>query len=276
MQLDPFYEELLLCAKETAETVVEKVWGTEYHVVNNEQFCLKYLVFKKGGKLSRHKHAIKKEMFICLTGVFGIEIGEGENIRKGIFLRDDKILLEPNTAHLLEAFYDSIILEISTQDFASDSYRLEPSSFNADNSLNIFNYARTQVGLISGCFDGGLHDGHIHLLKEARQYVSKLIIALNSDEHLAKKGAGRPILTWEKRKESLLATGLVDEIIMIGDSPRAIINEIKPDVILVGDDYKKDEVVGAKERLLWGGKIIIIPRIGDYSTTKQHGLDKTN
>lgn len=117
--------------------IVKKVWGIESHITNSAEFCLKYLIFFKGGKLSLHTHGIKKELFHCLQGKLGVRLVKDGVEEKLLIKAGGKILLEPGVFHQLEAFSHSIIVEVSTQDFKEDSYRLEPSSFNAENDLNI-------------------------------------------------------------------------------------------------------------------------------------------
>ena len=139
-------KDLLLSITRAASTIVQKKWGAEFIVVNNDKFCLKYLLFYKGGKISFHAHHVKTELFNCISGKLGIitqnrpeNYFEGD-VKKGIFRAGDKILLEPYTYHSLEAFEDSIIVEISTTDRVEDSFRLNESSFNPDNDANIKNY----------------------------------------------------------------------------------------------------------------------------------------
>lgn len=124
--------------------IVKKVWGLESHITNNPDFCLKYLIFFKGGKLSLHAHTIKKELFHCLMGKFGVTLLKDGKEEKFLIKAGDKIMLEPGTFHSLEAFKNSIIVEVSTQDFPEDSHRLIESSFNEDNDSNIKEYLPKQ------------------------------------------------------------------------------------------------------------------------------------
>ena len=140
MDTNQTFLDLCQSAALTAEKTVDKVWGQEFHVVNNDLFCLKYLVFPKGGKISKHRHLKKTELFTCAIGYFGMEIIKDGVSKKSIFKTGDKILLEPGTWHQLEAFADSIILEVSTHDDPADNERLEMSSFNSSNAKNIKNY----------------------------------------------------------------------------------------------------------------------------------------
>lgn len=119
---------------------------------------------------------------------------------------------------------------------------------------------------ISGGFDC-LHEGHIYLLKEAAK-LGDLIVAINHDKYFKKKGCNRPIDSLEKRIEKLKKTNLIKEIYPIEDNPLEIILKIRPDFIIVGNDYNENQVVGSKECKEWGGKVVIIDRIKGISTTK--------
>lgn len=123
----------------------------------------------------------------------------------------------------------------------------------------------TKSSFISGAFDG-CHRGHLHILTEAAK-LGRLIVCINNDEYVARKGPGRPLRNEFERTEDLYKTGLVSEVIIIRDSPLNTILFLQPDYIFVGDDYTLDRVIGAEESKSWGGKVIIIPRIPGYSTT---------
>jgi len=128
----------------------------------------------------------------------------------------------------------------------------------------------------AGAFDGGLHAGHRYLLSKARKLGDKLIVAVNHDAYLARKGPGRPLMSVSQRAKTIFATGLVSDIYVIEDNPLDLIKELKPDVIVAGGDYDEKTCIGAKECGGWGGKIVIIPRIPGISTTniiKQQNYD---
>lgn len=122
------------------------------------------------------------------------------------------------------------------------------------------------ISFIAGGFDL-LHIGHLHLLKEASK-LAPLYIGLNHDAYFKKKGPNRPVDSYAKRQKNLLDTGYVSAVFQIEDSPLELILRIRPDYIVVGDDYAPEQVVGFEECKKWGGEIIIIPRIGGHSTTK--------
>ena len=96
----------------------------------------------------------------------------------------------------------------------------------------------------NGCFDV-LHVGHIELLKFCKS-KGQVVVGLNSDESVTRlKGPGRPYNNQEDRKKVLEACRYVDEVhIFDQDTPWELINNLRPDVVVKGGDYKKEDVVG--------------------------------
>ncbi len=118
----------------------------------------------------------------------------------------------------------------------------------------------------AGSFDA-LHFGHIALLRRARALGDRLVVAINHDAYLARKGPGRPLDDLMMRTGKLYATGLVDWVIRIEDSPLELILDLKPDVIVAGDDYTVESCVGSAECQAWNGRVVILPRTPGISTT---------
>ena len=96
----------------------------------------------------------------------------------------------------------------------------------------------------NGCFDM-LHRGHYELLKYCRT-LGYVVVGLNSDDSVTRlKGKGRPIFLLEDRKFILESCKYVDEVIVFEeDTPYNLIKLIKPDIIVKGGDYSREEVVG--------------------------------
>ena len=122
--------------------------------------------------------------------------------------------------------------------------------------------------IANGCFDI-LHEGHLQLLKEAKN-LGRLIILLNSDESVtALKGTGRPFNNEEIRKQNLINTGFVDEVIFFDDENDLLsyIKTIKPDFLVKGVSHGYYTIVGSKEIEEWGGKVHLVKYIDNYSTS---------
>jgi rfaE bifunctional protein, domain II len=128
----------------------------------------------------------------------------------------------------------------------------------------------------NGCFDI-LHKGHITYLSEAKELGDYLIVGLNSDRSVTQiKGPERPINNQCFRSEKLLELNSVDDVIIFDeDTPQNLINELQPNILVKGGDYKKNEIVGAREVEKKGGEVVILPLVPGYSTTeiiKEKGL----
>lgn len=105
--------------------VVEKVWGKEEWIVNNDLYCFKKLYLNKDFRCSMHYHKIKDETFIIHSGKVLMESKKPECIEaKQIMLPGDQIRISPEENHRFTGLEDSVIYEISTQHFETDSYRL--------------------------------------------------------------------------------------------------------------------------------------------------------
>jgi D-beta-D-heptose 7-phosphate kinase/D-beta-D-heptose 1-phosphate adenosyltransferase len=115
----------------------------------------------------------------------------------------------------------------------------------------------------NGCFDI-LHQGHIFSLGQAAKEADYLIVGLNSDASVQRlKGPTRPINNTESR-----AIVIVDLVVVFEeDTPLELIKSLLPDVLVKGGDYTIDQIVGAKEVMASGGKVIINSIVEGYSTT---------
>jgi D-beta-D-heptose 7-phosphate kinase / D-beta-D-heptose 1-phosphate adenosyltransferase len=116
----------------------------------------------------------------------------------------------------------------------------------------------------NGCFDI-VHIGHIRLLKECKKLGNKVIIGINSDESIKQlKGDDRPINKLQNRIDFLKELNIADEIIPFEDAtPIKLIKSIKPNIIVKGGDYKKEDVVGKD----YVDDVVIFNLIEGYSTT---------
>jgi D-beta-D-heptose 7-phosphate kinase/D-beta-D-heptose 1-phosphate adenosyltransferase len=120
----------------------------------------------------------------------------------------------------------------------------------------------------NGCFDI-LHQGHIFSLGEAAKEADYLIVGLNSDASVQRlKGPSRPINNTENRAIVLSNLAIVDLLVVFEeDTPLELIKALMPDILVKGGDYTIDQIVGAKEVIAGGGKVIINPIVEGYSTT---------
>ena len=120
----------------------------------------------------------------------------------------------------------------------------------------------------NGVFDL-LHVGHVRYLAEARALGDVLLVAINSDRTVRElKGEGRPITNENERAEILAALRQVDYVTIFDEiSPRALISQLLPDVLVKGGDYNLDEIHGREEVEAAGGRVVSLPFIEGASTS---------
>jgi D-beta-D-heptose 7-phosphate kinase/D-beta-D-heptose 1-phosphate adenosyltransferase len=125
------------------------------------------------------------------------------------------------------------------------------------------------VAFTNGVFDI-LHPGHIYSLSKAAQEADYLVVGLNADESVKRlKGNDRPVNDQDARSLLLASLLMTDAIVLFNeDTPRELINAIRPDVLVKGGDYTLDQIVGAKEVTAYGGRVVINPVLEGFSTTK--------
>ena len=125
-----------------------------------------------------------------------------------------------------------------------------------------------KIVFTNGCFDI-LHPGHIQLLLEAAELGDKLVLGLNTDASVKRlKGEGRPVNDEQSRALIIAAQHYVDAVTLFDeDTPLELIQTIRPDVIVKGGDYTPETVVGNDYVTSYGGKVVIVPTVDDFSTT---------
>lgn len=125
-----------------------------------------------------------------------------------------------------------------------------------------------KIVFTNGCFDL-LHAGHLYCLEKAKKLGDVLIVGINSDGSVKKlKGKDRPIVNEKLRSYLISGFACVDYCVVFEeDTPLKVIKTIKPDIIVKGSDYKKNQVVGKEIVEGYGGKVKIIPLLPGLSTT---------
>ena len=120
----------------------------------------------------------------------------------------------------------------------------------------------------NGVFDI-LHVGHVRYLAEAQALGDALMVAINSDRTVLElKGAGRPLMNHDERAEILAALRAVSYVTIFDDvSPRSLIAELLPDVLVKGGDYALDEIHGREEVEAAGGRVVSLPFVEGVSSS---------
>ncbi|HET8710392.1 MAG TPA: bifunctional D-glycero-beta-D-manno-heptose-7-phosphate kinase/D-glycero-beta-D-manno-heptose 1-phosphate adenylyltransferase HldE [Spongiibacteraceae bacterium] len=126
-----------------------------------------------------------------------------------------------------------------------------------------------KIVFTNGCFDI-LHAGHVGYLQQARALGDRLIVAVNSDASVSRlKGPGRPINPVERRMAVLAGLEAVDWVIAFDDdTPEPLLAKLRPDILVKGGDYAKQQVVGWKIVEGYGGDVRVLSFFDDMSTTK--------
>ena len=137
--------------------------------------------------------------------------------------------------------------------------------------------AGEKVVFTNGCFDI-LHEGHVTYLAKAADFGTRLVIAINTDASVKRQGKGeeRPINPESSRALLLASLGFVDGVVFFDeDTPVAVIELLKPDVLVKGADYDADEpdpsskkyIVGRETILANGGEVKTVALVAGFSTT---------
>ena len=140
-----------------------------------------------------------------------------------------------------------------------DALLLKIKNWKLDNQKIVFT---------NGCFDI-LHLGHIDYLEKSRLKGDKLIVGLNSDSSVRiLKGVDRPINNEVSRARMLAALSFVDLVILFDEeTPLELIEKLSPDILVKGNDYLTEDIVGSGFVIKNGGKVETVNLVDGYSTT---------
>jgi|TARA_R110002124_G_scaffold115103_3_gene270793 D-glycero-beta-D-manno-heptose 1-phosphate adenylyltransferase len=125
-----------------------------------------------------------------------------------------------------------------------------------------------KVVFTNGCFDI-VHLGHIDYLEKARALGNRLVLGLNTDASVSRlKGPLRPVVNQYARARLMAALAFVDAVILFDEpTPSELIETVKPDILVKGDDYTVENIAGADFVLSRGGEVKTISLVKGYSTS---------
>jgi rfaE bifunctional protein nucleotidyltransferase chain/domain len=125
-----------------------------------------------------------------------------------------------------------------------------------------------KIVFTNGCFDL-IHLGHIEYLLKASVFGGVLIAGMNSDASIKKiKGKHRPIMDEHSRAMVLASLRFIDGVVLFDEeTPYELIKKIQPDILIKGEDYKIEDIIGHDIVHANGGKVIAIELTEGYSTT---------
>jgi D-beta-D-heptose 7-phosphate kinase/D-beta-D-heptose 1-phosphate adenosyltransferase len=126
-----------------------------------------------------------------------------------------------------------------------------------------------KIVFTNGCFDL-FHAGHLETLRQASAMGDVLVVGINSDKSVASiKGKGRPIISQSYRAELVTSLSFVDYAVLFDeDTPLELIKEVRPDVLVKGEDWKGKKVVGAEIVKARGGRVEFIRHLSGISTSE--------
>jgi len=139
-------------------------------------------------------------------------------------------------------------------------------TFFVENAVKLH---RQKMVFTNGCFDV-LHFGHVHYLLQAKELGDILVVGLNSDDSVRRlKGPSRPINGEKERAFVLAALACVDYVVVFEeDTPKELIETVRPDVLVKGGDYALDQIVGADFVTRNGGTVTTLPFVEGFSSTR--------
>ncbi|PLK43108.1 D-glycero-beta-D-manno-heptose 1-phosphate adenylyltransferase [Emticicia sp. TH156] len=125
-----------------------------------------------------------------------------------------------------------------------------------------------KIVFTNGCFDI-VHLGHIDYLEKARNLGDKLVLGLNTDASVSRlKGPSRPVVNEYARARMMSALAFVDAVILFDEpTPQELIETLCPDILVKGNDYSIENIVGADFVIGRGGEVKTISLVDGYSTT---------
>ncbi len=125
-----------------------------------------------------------------------------------------------------------------------------------------------RIVFTNGCFDL-IHLGHVKYFQFARKQGDLLVVGVNTDQSIRRlKGHKRPIINEQDRLSVLEELESIDYLVRFDDdTPLRLIGEIKPDVLVKGADYRKEQVVGWDLVESYGGEVALAPLVDGRSTS---------
>lgn len=261
---------------------MQEVWEAANHLQEKLDLEAAIITLDKDGMAMRHhdgraKHFPTRPRHVYdITGagdmvmsVLGIALASGADYEQAIQLANVAGGLEVEKIGVATVTRDEILRDLMQPGHAAT---LSPTKvLGLEALVQELDYRRRlgqRVVFTNGCFDV-LHAGHVQYLQEARAQGDLLVIGLNSDSSVrALKGKTRPVQPLAARSLVLSSLQAVDFVTVFDEAtPMHLIQAIRPDVLVKGSDYSKDEVVGAQFVEAYGGRVHLATLHHGYSTT---------
>ncbi|MDA2919555.1 D-glycero-beta-D-manno-heptose-7-phosphate kinase [Desulfobacterota bacterium AH_259_B03_O07] len=228
--------------------------------------------YKKGGKIHT-KHSDAREIFdVTGAGDTVVSVFMLSYLASGSW--DDSVQIANKAAGI-------VVSKLGTSK-VSPRELIENFNNNTDNTsqkvvsrqelsrtIKVLRNNGKKIAFTNGCFDL-FHSGHLKLLREAKSFGDILIVGINSDISARRlKGKQRPFISEYDRAKILSALDCVDFVVIFNeDTPLKLIKALKPSVMIKGDDYMPQAVVGRDFVESYGGKVQLVKLVDGISTTK--------
>lgn len=150
-----------------------------------------------------------------------------------------------------------------------ETYRLKIKSVpDTKKEIDQLKSEGKRIVFTNGCFDI-LHTGHLRYLYASRELGDYLVVGLNSDQSVKViKGPERPVIPQDQRAEMLAAMGFVDGVVLFDeDDPLELIKQLMPDILVKGEDWGEDDIIGSDVVKAAGGEVHRISFVSGFSTT---------
>ena len=150
------------------------------------------------------------------------------------------------------------------------------SNQSLEQAIADFKKSGKKIVFTNGCFDL-LHIGHVRYLEQAKSLGDILIVGINTDASVqVLKGPTRPIQNENDRAEILASLKSVDHTVLFGEqTPINLIKSVKPDILVKGGDWKKEQIVGWDFVESYGGSVQSLQFVDGKSTTNIIAKSKT-
>lgn len=241
------------------------------------------ITLDKDGMFLRHRDGRRKllptrpRQVYDITGagdmvmsVLGMALAGGAEYEAAIALANVAGGLEVEKIGVVTVSREEIVRDLLNAG-TSQSTSVSPKVLTLDALLVELQHRRRHgqtIAFTNGCFDV-LHAGHVQYLQEAKRQGDVLIVGLNSDESVRSlKGPTRPVQPLAARAMVLAGLSAVDFVVVFDEAtPLKLIEAIRPDVLVKGADYRKEEVVGARLVESCGGRVHLANLVDGLSTT---------
>ncbi len=200
-----------------------------------------------------------------VAATLGLALGDGRTLYEAVLMANVAAGVEVGHVGAVPVTRDEVIAALGPAP-ASAHRVLGVAELRAEVAEH--RAAGREVVFTNGCFDI-LHAGHVRYLQAARNTGDVLVVGLNADDSVRRlKGPERPVNVEGDRAELLASLACVDYVVLFSeDTPLSLIEQVEPDVLVKGEDWRDKGVVGTEFVEARGGRVVLVPLLEGRSTT---------